>query len=102
MSDVKRIIDAIARLTAAIPGSRRSLGVSMHGCDGRALQALVAEGATMEHYTNEANTEEWDAAVLRLEGVTVVAYSLHRPLSSADTDTAEVEAALAQAAEVTP
>jgi hypothetical protein len=99
VSDIKRILDAMAQLAEAIPGGRRSMSMSMHGCDDAALRALIGAGGKRENYQNDAGTEEWDAAVLHVGSVVIVAYSQHRPLGSASVDRDAVESALAQARE---
>jgi hypothetical protein len=100
MSDVKRILDAMVALARALPGaSEAHLTIGIHGCDGRALHALKAEGARVETHESDDRTHEWDAASLDLNGATINAFSAHRPLSTEAPDSSVVEAALAQAAE---
>lgn len=101
MADIKKILDAIGALVEAIPGASRNVNVNMHACSDAAVYALVEHGATLEHYTNESGTERWDAASIKINGVTLCAFGQHHPRKGvAEADVAKIDAALAQAQEV--
>ncbi|HEY3806047.1 MAG TPA: hypothetical protein VGL61_25740 [Kofleriaceae bacterium] len=99
MTDTKRIIDALVALTKALPGANAHLMVGIHGCTDDTLRAFVVEGARLETYEFGDPLQEWNAATLYVEGVSITAYGPHRPIVRPTTDPAAVEAALAQAAE---
>ena len=97
---VNKITAAIAALVNALPGkSNNSTAVSLHGCEAARFRAIVDAGATVDTYRNDQKTEEWDCAVIFVNGISVCAYSEHRPVVRAEADPHTVEAALAQAQE---
>jgi len=100
MPDIRRILDAMVSLAAAIPGTRHSTNISMHGCDAQLLQLLVDYGGERGRFENETGTEEWDCVDLQLGHLNVYAYGRHRPIVRVEVDPAAVEAALAKAHEV--
>ena len=98
MSDVKRILDAMCALVAALPGTANAhLMIGIHNCSPDGLRAFVDEGGHADVHSTEAH--EWDVVQLYLDKVSVAAYGPHREIVHPTTDPAAVEAALAQAAE---
>lgn len=99
MTDIKRLLNAMAACAAAIPGRHHAPNINFHGCDAATLQLFVDCGGTMKRYESESGTSEWDVVEASIDGVTVYAYGEHRAIVRSEIDPAKVEAALALAAE---
>lgn len=96
MTDIKRILEAIGALVEVLPCGPHTT-VSLHGCDDAGLRLVISAGGSIEHYQNDAQTEEWQCASLRVGKVGLNAYGEHRPIRVADIDDSKAETALAQA-----
>jgi hypothetical protein len=97
VSDIKKIIDAMAALAAALPGSPH-ITIGLHASD-ECYRALLSIGAKSQNFVSDDGTDTWDAAQLYIEGGSINAYSAHRPIVATAPNPERVESALAQAQE---
>ena len=99
MIDLRKVLDAIGALVAAIPGVVDTrTHINIHGCTHEALTALEEHGAIIERCTDGKHAT-WETAELRVGDVLLCAFGPHSPLVAGRLDDAKVEAALARAQE---
>lgn len=96
MSDIKRVLDAMAALAKALPGAPY-VGISLSGCDDATLRLLEQAGARIDRLKNSDGSQEWDYANLLLDDISLMAHGHHRPIGPVSLNESDVNAALAQA-----
>lgn len=94
MSDIKKIIEAFAALSRALPGAPH-VTIGLHACPDATIRLLQENGAKVQRLDSE--TEEWDCAVIYADGATISAHGQHRPLTKATVDADAAATALAKA-----